>query len=75
MPSSRVPIQGLNPHLLRFLHWQVGSLPLEPTEKTLIHCDRVSNSQIHKRRVKHRACVGWVGRGVGAEKADQVLGI
>ena len=35
MPSSRVPIQGLNPHLLRFLHWQVGSLPLAPPEKPL----------------------------------------
>ena len=24
------PTQGLNPHLLRLLNWQVGSLPLEP---------------------------------------------
>ena len=42
------PIQGLNPHLLCFLHWQVGSLPLEPTDKTPVHCDQVSNSQIQK---------------------------
>ena len=69
------PIQGLNPHLLCFLHWQVGSLPLEPTDKTPIHCDQVSNSQIHNRRVKHRARAGWVGRGVGAGRGKQVLGI
>ena len=25
------PTQGLNPHLLRFLHWQMGSLPLSAT--------------------------------------------
>ena len=25
--------QGLNPHLLGLLHWQVGSLPLEPSGK------------------------------------------
>ena len=24
------PTQGLNPHLLHLLHWQVGSLPLVP---------------------------------------------
>ena len=32
MPSSRgiFPTQGSNPHLLRLLHWQAGSLPLEP---------------------------------------------
>ena len=28
-------IQGLNPHLLYLLHWQVGSLPLEPSGKPL----------------------------------------
>ena len=27
------PTQGLNPHLLHLLHWQVGSLPLEPPGK------------------------------------------
>ena len=25
--------QGMNLHLLRLLHWQVGSLPLVPTGK------------------------------------------
>ena len=29
------PIQGLNPSLLRLLHWQVGSLPLAPPGKPL----------------------------------------
>ena len=31
-PFSKVifPTQGLNPHPLRLLHWQVGSLPLVP---------------------------------------------
>ena len=27
------PTQGSNPHLLRLLHWQVGSLPLAPSWK------------------------------------------
>ena len=27
------PAQGSNPHLLHLLHWQVGSLPLEPPGK------------------------------------------
>ena len=27
------PTQGLNPHLLYLLHWQAGSLPLEPPGK------------------------------------------
>ena len=27
------PTQGLNPHLLCLLHWQVGSLPLVPPGK------------------------------------------
>ena len=30
-----VPNQGLNLHLLCLLHWQVGSLPLEPSGKPL----------------------------------------
>ena len=29
------PTQGLNPHLLCLLHWQVGSLPLVPPGKPL----------------------------------------
>ena len=29
------PTQGLNPHLLCLLHWQVGSLPLAPPEKLI----------------------------------------
>ena len=28
------PTQGSNPHLLRLLHWQVGSLPLAPPGKS-----------------------------------------
>ena len=36
MPSSQgiFPTQGLNPHLLCLLHWQVGSLPLAPPGKS-----------------------------------------
>ena len=30
------PTQGLNLHLLRLLHWQVGSLPLVPPGKHMI---------------------------------------
>ena len=35
MPSSRASFstQGLNPHRLCLLHWQVGSLPLAPPRK------------------------------------------
>ena len=35
VPSSRAsfPTQGLNPHRLCLLHWQVGSLPLAPPGK------------------------------------------
>ena len=38
--SSRgiFPTQGLNPRLLRLLHWQAGSLPLAPPGK---HKDRL----------------------------------
>ena len=32
------PTQGLNPRLLRLLHWQAGSLPLVPSGKA----DRLS---------------------------------
>ena len=31
------PTQGLSLHLLRLLHWQAGSLPLVPPEKTSEH--------------------------------------
>ena len=31
--SFRGSSQGWNPHLLRLLHWLVGSLPLEPPGK------------------------------------------
>ena len=32
MPSSRnLPDPGIDPHLLRLLHWQPGSLPLAPS--------------------------------------------
>ena len=43
MSSSRegevaiFPIQGLNPHLLHLLHWQVGSLPFEPPRKPPVY--------------------------------------
>ena len=30
------PTQGLNPHLLSLLHWQMGSLPLAPPGKTTL---------------------------------------
>ena len=31
------PTQGLNPHLLRPLHWQAGSLPLAPLKHRVTH--------------------------------------
>ena len=37
--------QGSNPHLLRFLHWQVGSLPLAPLlklQRNNPHCHPIS---------------------------------
>ena len=37
------PTQGLNPGLLHLLHWQVGSLPLTPSEKP-IHRDFLGGS-------------------------------
>ena len=30
-PPGHLQTQGLNPHLLRLLHWQAGSLPLAPS--------------------------------------------
>ena len=30
--------QELNPHLLRLLHYQVDTLPLEPQEKPIFRC-------------------------------------
>ena len=30
------PAQGLNPFLVRLLHWQVGSLPLMPSGKPIL---------------------------------------
>ena len=33
-PSGNLPEPGIEPHLLHFLHWQVGSLPLEPPGKS-----------------------------------------
>ena len=52
-------IQGLNLHLLRFLHWQAGSLPLAPPPRHIpwencklkrypdpnLHCSTIYNSQ------------------------------
>ena len=38
------PTQGLNPHLLCFLHWQAGSLPLESLGKP-IWCVRHHNKK------------------------------
>ena len=45
-------IQGLNPHLLCLLHWQIGSLPLTPPENPYINihmcvCLHI-HTQIHK---------------------------
>ena len=40
MPSSRdLPDPGMNTHLLRLLHWQVGSLLLAPPGKPTLHTD------------------------------------
>ena len=33
LPLGDLPTQGLNPHLLLFLHWQASSLPLAPPGK------------------------------------------
>ena len=33
LPEGIFQTQGLNPHLLHLLHWQVGSLPLVPPGK------------------------------------------
>ena len=33
LPQEILPTQGLNPSLLRLLHWQVGSLPRWPLGK------------------------------------------
>ena len=38
--------QGLNVHLLGFLHWQAGSLPLAPPEKPLFALDPTPNTNI-----------------------------
>ena len=32
LPEGIFLTQGSNPHLLRLLHWQAGSLPPEPLE-------------------------------------------
>ena len=34
-PQGDLPDPGSEPGLLAFLHWQVGSLPLEPSRKPL----------------------------------------
>ena len=39
LPQGIFTTQGLNPYLLCFLHWQVGSLPLAPPEKTITQKD------------------------------------
>ena len=40
------PTQGSNPHLLRVLHWQAGSLPLVPPGKPLPGSDPTSNDGV-----------------------------
>ena len=37
------PTQGLNPHLLCLLHWQVDYLPPEPPEKPITVLESLSN--------------------------------
>ena len=41
-PQGDRPTQGLNPHLLCLLHWQVGSLPLVPPGKLYTSCPSTS---------------------------------
>ena len=51
LPHPRIfPTQGLNPHLLSLLHWQVGSLPLVPPGKPLYQyggCQQLSKVSAH----------------------------
>ena len=36
------PIQGLNLHLLRLLHWQAGSLPLAPSGTRMVRIKKLT---------------------------------
>ena len=63
MPSSRgiFPNQGLNPHLLCLLHWQVGSSPPAPHRKPIyIHiCRLLKKERIHdciSKRISASCC-------------------
>ena len=40
------PTQGQNPHLLRLLHWQAGSLPLAPSGKPQIRLGHDNNQPL-----------------------------
>ena len=55
-PQGVFPAQGLNPYLLLFLHWQVGSLPLAPPGKPF-----VMMGQAKTRRLRKRMKAWWKG--------------
>ena len=68
--------QGLNPHLLRFLHWQEDSLPLalpevQVAQSCLTLCDPMDYTV---RRILHARILEWVAfpfsRG-SSQKRDQ----
>ena len=50
------PTQGLNPRLLRLLHWQVSSLPLMPPQSKTKSELKIFNEKISKTTV-HRYCM------------------
>ena len=52
--------QGLNPHLLQFLHWQVDSLLLEPFGKLCMMCCSGEESTCQFRRCKRHHFNSWV---------------
>ena len=60
-PPGIFPTQGLNPHLLHFLHWQAVSFPLEPPGKPqwLALCD-MTNAWLYRITVHHQD--GWEGQ-------------
>ena len=45
-PPGELPNPGINPRLLRLLHWQAGSLPLVPPGKPHLNTDNISFSPV-----------------------------
>ena len=51
--------QGLNPHLLRLLQWQVDSLPLHHLGRPMFGCLQVILKFIQKKKRLYRVINGW----------------